>query len=229
MSNLPYKVRIDRINIAWALFLLSMPKKVKEALRTRLRNKISWTEISVRLKKIAKWKTILDRETLVCYENSPVYPTLKKRAIFFVCNRNPPSPKISFFRSLHRLSSNNSEITNHRHLPLTGTDHCNSRLSENIHFYRSNQSSQNYNFFSKSKILFIWNLGTFNTHHFFMRKHFMYVDCYTLSWVSPLLFYTREQWDKYWLSVKLKWGRANVCQKFKDVKGRLVVISIYWR
>ena len=154
---------------------------------------------------------------------------MSHRAIFFVCNRNPPSPKISFFRSLHRLSSNNSEITNHRHLPLTGTDHCNSRLSENIHFYRSNQSSQNYNFFSKSKILFIWNLGTFNTHHFFMRKHFMYVDCYTISWVSPLLFYTREQSDKYWLSVKLKWGRANVCQKFKDVKGRLVVISIYWR
>ena len=90
MSNLPYKVRIDRINIAWALFLLSMPKKVKEAPRTRLRNKISWTEISVRLKKIAKWKTILDRETLVCYENLPIYPTLKKRAIFFVCNRNPP-------------------------------------------------------------------------------------------------------------------------------------------
>ena len=81
MSNLPYKVRIDRINIAWALFLLSMPKKVKEALRTRLRNKISWTEISVRLKKIAKWKTILDRETLVCYENLPICPTVQ----FFLC------------------------------------------------------------------------------------------------------------------------------------------------
>ena len=94
-------------------------------------------------------------------------------------NRNPSSPKISCFRSLHRLSSNNSENTSHRHLPLTGTGHCNSRLSENIYFVRCNQAFQNYNFFSKSNILIIWNLGTFNAHHFLMREQFMCADCYT--------------------------------------------------
>ena len=116
-------------------FYFPCQKKVKEALRTRLsRNKITWTETFVRSKKFAKWKTILNREILACYENLPIKPTLKKRAIFFVCNRNSPFHQISRFRSLHRLSSNNLENTTHRHFPLTGTKHCNSRLSENIHF-----------------------------------------------------------------------------------------------
>ena len=131
--------------------------------------------------------------------------------------------KISCFRSLHGLSPNNSETTNQRHLPLTGTGHCSSRHSENIHFF--SRSFQNNNFFSKSKALIIWDLGIFNVHHFFMWKHFMYVDCYTVAWHSPMLLYARKQSDKYWLPVKLKWGRANVCQKFKEVKGSLVVIS----
>ena len=34
-------------------------------------------------------------------------------------------------------------------------------------------------FFSKSNILIIWNLGTFNAHHFLMREQFMCADCYT--------------------------------------------------
>ena len=38
----PYKVRTNRINIVRALLLFSMPKKVKEGLRTRLSgNKIT--------------------------------------------------------------------------------------------------------------------------------------------------------------------------------------------
>ena len=99
-------------------------KKYKEALRTRLiGTKLLKLKYFVRLKKFAKWKTTLNFSLLW---KLPINPTLKKRAIFFVCNRNPPSPKISCFRSLHRLSSNNSENTNHRHLSLTGTSHCNS-------------------------------------------------------------------------------------------------------
>ena len=49
-------------------------------------------------------------------------------------------PKLRNFSQLwklankNHLSSNNFENTNQRHLPHTGTDHCNSRLSENIQF-----------------------------------------------------------------------------------------------
>ena len=159
MSDVPYKVRINRMNIVRALLLLSMPKKVKEALRTRLsENKITWTETFVRLKKVAKWKTNLRLGTLACYENLPIKTHLKKACNLFL--RVSPFPQISRFRSLHRLSSNNSENTNHRHLPLTGINHCNSRVSENIHFKRNNHSFQNYNFFSKSKVpIFKSNFG----------------------------------------------------------------------
>ena len=117
------------------LLLLSMSKKVKEALRTTLsQNKITWTETFVGSKKIAKWKTTLNWGTLACYENLLIKSHYKNKGIFFVCNRNPPSPKLSRFRSLHCLFSNNSGNTNHKHLPLIGTNHCDSRLSENIHF-----------------------------------------------------------------------------------------------
>ena len=102
-------------------------KKVKEALRTRL-NGNKRTETFVRLKKVAKWKTNLNLGTLACYENLPIKTHLKKACNLFLCVS--PFPQISRFRSLHRLSSNNSENTNHRHLPLTGTGHCNSRLLE---------------------------------------------------------------------------------------------------
>ena len=50
---------------------------------------------------------------------------------------HPKSRNFSQLRKLankNHLSSNNFESTNQRHLPHTGTDHCNSRLSENIPF-----------------------------------------------------------------------------------------------
>ena len=108
-------------------------KKVKEALRTRLSgNKITWTETFVRSKKFIKWKTFLNRETvasLACYENLPIKTHHRKNLWSFLCITVTPFPlQISCFRSLHRLSSNNSKNTDHRHLPLTGTDHFNSRL-----------------------------------------------------------------------------------------------------
>ena len=135
ISNVWCKGRIDRIKVVLALLLFSMPIKVKEALSKRLSgNKITWSETFVRSKKFAKWKTILNRGTLAYYENLRIKTHLKKRAIFFVWKHNPPYPQISRFRSLHHLSLNNLENTNHRHLPLAGTDHCNSRLSENLLF-----------------------------------------------------------------------------------------------
>ena len=74
---------------------------------------------------------------------------LKKMCdLFFL----PLFSQISHFKSLHHLSSINSENTNHRDLQLTGGDHCYCRLSGNIHFYRNKHSFQNYIFFSKSKV-----------------------------------------------------------------------------
>ena len=95
-----------------------------------------------------------------------------------------PFPQISRFRSLHRLSSNNSENTNHRHLPLTRTDHCNSWLlkiftfKETITHFRTIIFSQSPRFQFSSPILDGLSVF-FNAHHFFMRKQFMCVDCYT--------------------------------------------------
>ena len=110
--------------------------------------------------------------------------TLKKCTIFFACNRNPPFPRISCFRNLHCFSSNNSENTNHRQLPLTGTDHCNSRLlkifffRETITHFRTIIFSQSPRFQFSSPIL-DGLCVSFNAHQFFMQKQFMCVDYYT--------------------------------------------------
>ena len=142
-----------------------MPKKVKEALKTRSSgNKITWTETFVRFKKFAKWKTTLNRGTLTCYENLPIKTHLKKRAIFFACNRNPSSPQISLFKSLYRLSSNNSENPNRRHLPLTGTNHCNSRLQFQLRFQLRSQFSSP---------IFMWvycYIGRFTSSNIILHK-----------------------------------------------------------
>ena len=137
MSNVSCKVRINRINIFQALLLLFMSKKVKKAMRTRLSgNKITRTEIFVRSKKTCQMKNHLrPKDFSLLWKLANKYPPYKKkRAIFFVCNRNSPFLQLNRFRSLHRHSSNNSENTDHRHLPLTGINHCNSRLSKNINF-----------------------------------------------------------------------------------------------
>ena len=132
----------------------------------------------------------------------------------FLCvTVTPLSPQISCFRSLHHLSSNNSENTNHRYLPLTGNNHCNSRLSENIHFYRNNHSFQNRSFQFSISILDGLCIS-FNSHHFFMRKQFMCVDCYTGRLTFSNIILHKRPMDEYWLPIKLKQGRKNVCQKF---------------
>ena len=103
---------------------------------------------------------------------------------FFACKRNPPFLHISHFRNLHCLSSNNSENTNHRQLPLTGTDHCKSRLlkifffRETITHFRTIIFSQSPRFQFSSPIV-DGLCVSFNAHQFFMRRRFMCVDCYT--------------------------------------------------
>ena len=93
-------------------------------------------------------------------------------------------PQISRFRSLYRLSSNNSEYTNHRHLPLTGTHHCNSGLlkiftfRDTVTHFRTIIFSQSPRFQFSSHILDGFCVS-FNAHHFFMRKQFMCIDYYT--------------------------------------------------
>ena len=144
--------------------------------------------------------------------------TLKKCTIFFACNRNPPFPRISCFRNLHCFSSNNSENTNHRQLPLTGTDHCNSRLLK-IFFFRETITHFR-------TIIFLKVQGSNFQVQFWMDCVFPLMpissSCKNSScvwttiqagWLSPILFYTRKQSDEYWLTAKLKWGRTNMCQK----------------
>ena len=97
----PYKVRSNRMNIVREPLLLSIPKKVKEAPRTRLSgNKITSTKTFVRLKEFAKWKTTLNQGTLACYENLPIKTHLKKRAIFLcVTVKSPVSKSCNKFRN----------------------------------------------------------------------------------------------------------------------------------
>ena len=230
MSDVPCKVRISRINIVWALLLLSMSKKVKEALRTRLsRYKITWTETFVASKKIAKWKTTLNWGTLACYENLPIKSHYKKKGIFFVCNRNPPSPQLNRFRSLYRLFSNNSGNTNQKHLPLIRNNHCNSRLSENIHFYRNNRSiffqSRRFQF---SSPIFDGLCVFFNAHHLLMQKQFMCVDCYTgrLTFSNIIVHKRAIRWI---LVASLAEMRKDECvPRVVAYEGKLIVRN-YWR
>ena len=87
-------------------------------------------------KKSLNEKLTLNRETLACYGNLPIKTHLKKNVQSFsrvTVTSLPPSPQLNRFRSLHPHSSNNSQNTHHKHLPLTGTNHCNSRLSEKNH------------------------------------------------------------------------------------------------
>ena len=45
------------------------------------------------------------------------------------CSANPP-----------QISLNNSRNSNHRHISLTGTDHCRSKFSKDIQFEKKSQS-----------------------------------------------------------------------------------------
>ena len=93
ISNVRCKGRIERIKIVLALLLFSMLIKVKEPLRKRLSgNKITWSETFVRSKKFAKWKTILNRGTLACYENLRIKTHLKKMCNLFCVETQPPLP-----------------------------------------------------------------------------------------------------------------------------------------
>ena len=90
MANVSYKGRINRINIVQVLLLLSMPKKFKEVLRTRLSgNKITWIETCLDQKN-AKWKTTSNQGTLACYEDLPIITHLKILCnLFCVWSKHP--------------------------------------------------------------------------------------------------------------------------------------------
>ena len=92
MANVSYKGRINRINIVQVLLLLSMPKKFKEVLRTRLSgNKITWIETCLDQKN-AKWKTTSNQGTLACYEDLPIITHFKILCNLFLCDQNTPFP-----------------------------------------------------------------------------------------------------------------------------------------
>ena len=80
------------------------------------------------LKHLLNKKDSLNRGTLVCYENLPIKPHLKK---CFVLHKRvtvtPPPPKKKKKSVASGVYTTSPQITlentNHRHLPLTGTDH----------------------------------------------------------------------------------------------------------
>ena len=213
-------MRINRINIVQALLLLSMPNKVKEALRTRLSgNKISWTVTFVRSRKIAKWNTTLNRETSACYENLPIKTYLKKmRTLFLRVTVTPLSSK-SVASGIYTAFPQITQKT-----LITDTCHWLEPITVILGFWK-------YSLLEKqsliSELLFFLKVQGSNFQvQFWMNCVFPLMpiisSCEDSScvwtatqagWLSPILFYTRKQSDEYWLPVKLKWGRTNVCQK----------------
>ena len=213
-------MRINRINIVQALLLLSMSNKVKEALRTRLSgNKISWTETFVRSRKIAKWKTTLNRETSACYENLPIKTYLKKmRNLFLRVTVTPLSSK-SVASGIYTAFPQITQKT-----LITDTCHWLEPITVILGFWK-------YSLLEKqsliSELLFFLKIQGSNFQvQFWMNCVFPLMPIISswedsscvwtaiqAGWLSPILFYTRKQSDEYWLPVKLKWGRTNVCQK----------------
>ena len=134
----------------------------------------------------------------------------------FASNRYTPSSQISRLMSLHRYSSNNSESTNYRHLPLTGTDHFNSRLlkiftfRETIIHFRTIIFSQSSRFQFSIPIL-DGLCVSFNAHHFFMRKQFICVDYYRdrLTFFNIILHKTTIR--RIFVASQAERGRTNVC------------------
>ena len=137
----------------------------------------------------------------------------------------PPFTQISRFRSMQRLSSNNSENTNcHWLVPITAIlgfwkySILRKLLPRTIFF------SQSPRFQFSCRILDGLS-ATFNARHFFMRKQFVCVDCYTGRLIFfNIIWYNRairrilvasqaEMRKDDCVPVKLKWGRTIVCQK----------------
>ena len=167
MSIVTHKAKINRINIVRARLLLSLPKKVKEPLRTRLSgNKITWAETFVRSKKFDKWKTTLNRENFACYENLPIKTHLKKTILQI-------TQKMLKTDTCHWLESITVFLW---FLKLF-------IFRETVTHLRNILSSQRWRFQFSSPIL-DGLCVSFNAHHFFMWKQFMCVDCY----ISRLTF-----------------------------------------
>ena len=137
----------------------------------------------------------------------------------------PPFTQISRFRSMQRLSSNNSENTNcHWLVPITAIlgfwkySILRKLLPRTIFF------SQSPRFQFSCPILDGLSV-TFNARHFFMQKQFMCVDCYTGRLIffniirhnraiRRILVTSRAEMRKDdCVPVKLKWGRTIACQK----------------
>ena len=136
-------------------------KKVKEALSTRLSgNKITWTETFVRSKKLVKWKTSLNRGTLVCSENLPIKIHFKNNVQSFLRVTKTPLPPKSVSSEVYTAFP---QIT--QKIVITDTCHWLVPITVILGFWKhtvlEKQSLfQNYNFFRKSKVpIFKSNFG----------------------------------------------------------------------
>ena len=158
----------------------------------------------------------LNLGTLACYENLPIKTHLKKSVQSFLRVSVAPFPQISRFRSLHRFSSITQKIL------ITDTCHCLVPITVIVGFWKNSllkkQSHRTIIFSQSPRFQFsspiLDGLSVFfNAHHFFMRKQFMCVDCYTgrLTFSNIILHKRAIGWIS--VASKLKWGRTNVCHK----------------
>ena len=160
----------------------------------------------------------------------------KNNVQFFLGVTVTPYPLNQFLQESTLISSNSSENTNHRHFSLSGTNHCNSRLlkiytfRETITQFRTIIFSQSPRFQFSSPILDELCVS-FNVHHFFMRKQFMCVDCYTgrLTFSNIILHKRAIRWILVASQAEM---RKDECVSevvaYEAYEWNLIVIN-YWR
>ena len=153
---------------------------------------------------------MLNQGTLSCYKNLP-----KKLQSFLCVIVTSLSPK-SVTSGVYNVFPQTTQkiLITIRHLPLTGTDHCNSRPSENIQFCKTITNfttmffSQGSNFQVQFWMDCVFPLMPIISSY----KNSSCVQTTTqVGWHSTKLFQTSEQSDEYWLPVKLKQYRSQYC------------------
>ena len=144
-------------------------------------SKITWTETFVRSKKFVKWKTTLNQGTLAYYENLPIKTHFKSNMQSFLHVTVTPLPPKSVSSGVYTAFP---QVT--QKILITDTCQWLEPITVILGFWKytvlEKQSVISEFHFRKSKFsIFKSNFGWigFNAHHFFIRKQFMHVDCYT--------------------------------------------------
>ena len=120
--------------------------------------------------------------------------------------------------------------TNQKHLPLTGTNHCNSRLLK-IFTFRETITHFRTKIFSRFQFLSPILDGlciSFKVHHFFIRKQFVCVDCCTdrLTFSNIILHKTATRW--IFVASQAEMRKDECVAEVVEYEWNLIVMN-YWR